>query len=97
MNKHPHFIGQPPEGIGESLGKRLYALDSTTISLFTSIFKSTGRKRKDGKSKGGAKVHTLMNPHDEVPALIRITDAIDADTKHGDLAYNITKDALLAH
>ncbi len=39
--------------------QRLYILDSTTVSLFKAILKPAGRKRKDGKSKGGMKVHTL--------------------------------------
>ena len=43
--------------------KRLYILDSTTISLYKAILKPAGRKRKDGKSKGGMKVHTLLNAH----------------------------------
>ena len=95
MSKDPHFIGQPPEGIGESSGKALIRTGFHHHFFIYIHFKSTGRKRKDGKSKGGTKVHTLMNLHDKVPALIRITDAIDADTKHGDLAYNIPKDASL--
>lgn len=75
--------------------ERLYALDSTTISLFTSIYTCSGRKRKDGKSKGGVKVHTLMQVDEHVPVFLRITDAVDADTKHADLAYRVPKDALL--
>lgn len=75
--------------------RRLFALDSTTVSLFSSVFNCTGRKRKDGKSKGGVKVHTLMDTESQVPVLLRITDATEADNKHGDLSYNIGKDSLL--
>ncbi len=55
--------------------KRLYILDSTTISLFKAILKPAGRKRKDGKSKGGMKVHTLLNAQTNMPSFIKYTVA----------------------
>jgi hypothetical protein len=55
--------------------KRLYILDSTTISLFKAILKPAGRKRKDGKSKGGMKVHTLLNAETNMPSFIKYTAA----------------------
>ena len=55
--------------------KRLFIIDSTTISLFKSIMKCVGRKPADGKSKGGIKVHTMLNAYEEVPQLIYFTDA----------------------
>ena len=42
------------------IAKRLFILDSTTISLFKAILKPAGRKRSDSKSKGGMKVNTLL-------------------------------------
>lgn len=53
----------------------LYILDSTTISLFKAILKPAGRKRKDGKSKGGMKVHTLLNADTNMPSFIKYTAA----------------------
>jgi IS4 transposase len=50
-------------------------LDSTTISLFKAILKPAGRKRKDGKSKGGMKVHTLLNAETNMPSFIKYTAA----------------------
>ena len=55
--------------------QRLYILDSTTISLFKAILKPAGRKRKDGKSKGGMKVHTLLNAQTNMPSFIKYTAA----------------------
>ena len=55
--------------------KGLYILDSTTISLFKAILKPAGRKRKDGKSKGGMKVHTLLNAQTNMPSFIKYTAA----------------------
>ena len=48
--------------------KGLYILDSSTISLFKAILKPAGRKRKDGTSKGGMKVHSLLNADTNIEA-----------------------------
>lgn len=55
--------------------KGLYILDSSTVSLFKAILKPAGRKRKDGKSKGGMKVHTLLNADTNMPSFIKYTAA----------------------
>ena len=55
--------------------KGLYILDSSTISLFKAILKPAGRKRKDGTSKGGMKVHTLLNADTNMPSFIKYTAA----------------------
>jgi transposase len=55
--------------------KGLYILDSSTISLFKAILKPAGRKRKDGTSKGGMKVHTLLNADTNMPSFINYTAA----------------------
>lgn len=52
------------------IAKRLYILDSTTISLFKAILKPAGRKRNDGKSKGGMKVNTLLQAETHMPSFI---------------------------
>ena len=52
------------------IAKRLFILDSTTISLFKAILKPAGRKRSDGKSKGGMKVNTLLKAETCMPAFI---------------------------
>lgn len=62
-----------------TLLKRLFIIDSTTISLFKAIMKCVGRKSLDGKSKGGIKVHTVLNAYEEVPQLIHFTDAATHD------------------
>lgn len=55
--------------------QRLYILDSTTISLFKAILKPAGQKRKEGKSKGGMKVHALLNADTNMPSFIKYTAA----------------------
>ena len=52
------------------IAKRLFILDSTTISLFKAILKPAGRKRSDGKSKGGMKVNTLLQAETHMPSFI---------------------------
>lgn len=58
-----------------SIASRLYILDSSTISLFKAILKPAGRKRNDGKSKGGIKVHTLLKADCNMPSFIKYTSA----------------------
>ena len=54
---------------------RLYILDSITISLFKAILKPSGRKRNDGRSKGGIKVQTLLKADSNMPSFIRFSAA----------------------
>ncbi len=63
----------------KELLKRIFIIDSTTISLFKAILKCVGRPRLNGKAKGGIKVHTLLNAYEEVPQLIHFSDAITHD------------------
>ena len=47
---------------------RLQILDSTTITLFSNlIFKGAGRHPKQGKKKGGIKVHSVIHANEGVP------------------------------
>ena len=60
--------------------KRLFIVDSTTISLFKAILKGAGRKPKDSsKQKGGIKAHTMINAYENVPCLIRYSAAAKHD------------------
>ncbi len=81
--------------------KNLKIVDSTTISLFSDILKGVGRNPLTGKKKGGIKIHTMINALEDVPCLIRFSDAAthdhtflkDLDLKKGsfvvfDKAYN---------
>ena len=59
--------------------KRLYAMDSTTITLFKAILKGCGRNSKEGKKKGGIKAHTIINLGDNMPCFVRYTEAVRHD------------------
>lgn len=58
---------------------RLFIIDSTTIALFTDIMKAAGCKKANGKSKGGAKAHVLLDAENDVPAYVLITESKDND------------------
>ena len=59
--------------------KRLYAMDSTTITLFKDILKGCGRQPKEGKKKGGIKAHTIISLDDHMPCFVRYTEAVRHD------------------
>ena len=59
--------------------KRLYIMDSTTISLFKDILKGVGRNPKEGKKKGGIKAHTIIKADENIPYLIRYSEAVRHD------------------
>jgi hypothetical protein len=59
--------------------KRLYIMDSTTITLFKDILKGVGRNPKQGKKKGGIKAHTIIKAEENVPYLIRYSEAVRHD------------------
>lgn len=63
----------------KELLQRLFIIDSTTISLFKAILKCVGRKPSNGRSKGGIKAHTMINAYEEVPQLVRFSDAATHD------------------
>lgn len=70
------------------IAKRLFILDSTTISLFKAILKPAGRKRSDGKSKGGMKVNTLLQAETHMPSFINYMAA----ALHDQQFYNYIKE-----
>lgn len=50
----------------KSWERALHIMDSTTISLFSSILKGVGRNPKHGKKKGEIKVHTVLKADEGV-------------------------------
>jgi len=57
----------------------IYIMDSTTIKLFQEIFKGAGISKRDGRRKGGLKVHMAVQAHDTVPSIIHISQAASND------------------
>ena len=61
------------------LNKQVKIVDSSTISLFKDILSCVGRKSREGKSKGGIKVHTVINADEIVPNLVWFSPATTND------------------
>ncbi len=61
--------------VKDIINKQIEIFDSTTISLFKDILKCVGRNPKNGKKKGGIKVHTVINVDETVPKLLWFTEA----------------------
>lgn len=59
--------------------RRLYIMDSTTITLFKDILKGVGRNPENGKKKGGIKAHTIINSQDSMPCFVRYTESARHD------------------
>ncbi len=75
--KYGHFFSD--SRIKDVINKQVEIFDSTTISLFKDILKCVGREPKDGKRKGGIKVHTVINVDETVPKLVWFTSAATND------------------
>jgi hypothetical protein len=63
------------------LGKSSVIVDSTTVGLFSSILRSTGRYSINGKKKGGIKLHMTIEDGVPIPSLCYITEASVNDQK----------------
>ena len=61
--------------------KRLYIIDSTTITLFSTILKGAGRNPKHGKKKGGIKAHCVIRYDEWAPHFVNFTSAATHDIR----------------
>ena len=64
---------------GEIDPAKVRIFDSTTISLFTDLFKGAGRSPINGKRKGGLKLHTVMSLDNCVPDILWMSSAATND------------------
>lgn len=75
--------------------KRLYIMDSSTISLFKDILKGVGRNPQNGKKKGGIKAHTIIKADENVPCLIRYSEAARHDHMFLQDALNLPSGSII--
>lgn len=68
--------------ISSVVNKQVKIIDSSTISLFKDILQCVGRKPKSGKSKGGVKLHTVINADEIVPNLVWFSPATTHDHQY---------------
>lgn len=75
--------------------RRLYIMDSTTISLFKDILRGVGRNPKEGRKKGGIKAHTIIKASENVPCLVRYSEA----ARHGHMflkeVFNLAEGSII--
>src|SRR5215203_3486703 len=74
-----HYGSLPDSLSSKSINKRLFIVDSTTISLFSSVMAGMGSYGYNGKKKGGVKAHILMRAKDQLPCFIHLTSATEND------------------
>ena len=77
LQKYGHLLSD--SRIKEVINKQIQIFDSTTIPLFQDILKCVGRKSKNGKHKGGIKMHTIINVDETVPKVVWFTSAATND------------------
>lgn len=75
--------------------KRLYIMDSTTITLFKAILKGAGRNPKEGQKKGGIKAHTIIKATEHVPCLIRFSAAAKHDHNYLKELHSLPKGSIV--
>lgn len=68
-----------PDSRSKNKEGRLFIIDSTTISLFSAIMHGAGPAKNNGKKKGGAKAHVLLDAYDDQPAFISLTEGKEHD------------------
>lgn len=75
-----HHYGVLPDSLKEkSMDNRLFIIDSTTITLFSSAMAGMGSYGNNGKKKGGAKAHMLIRAKDELPCLVYLSEGKEND------------------
>lgn len=77
LNQYGHFLSD--SRIKDVINKQVKIFDSTTISLFKDILSCVGRNPRNGKRKGGIKVHTVIHADEIVPELIWFSAATAHD------------------
>lgn len=60
--------------------RKIFAIDSTTFSLFQPIFECVGRKANNGKSKGGVKSHQKLDLEMGIPVKVYNNHAREHDS-----------------
>lgn len=76
---YAHYATFLPDSHVRDNEKDLVIIDSTSISLFKEILESGGSRFRNGKKKGGIKVHMAIKAHEDVPFFVDMTKGSQAD------------------
>jgi hypothetical protein len=74
-----HYGHLPDSLQNLKLYDRLFAIDSTTVTLFCDVLKGAGTYQHNGKKKGGLKAHVLTRVKDRVPCFVHLSAAAHND------------------
>ena len=75
-----HHFGVLPDSLANcKLSDKIFIVDSTTVTLFSEVFKACGNAKANGKKKGGVKAHVMIRAKDNVPCFVHITSASTND------------------
>ena len=77
FNRYAGFLSDSRKN---SKASKLYIFDTTTISLFHEVLRTSGQNPQ-GKRKGGIKVHSLIRSDQDVPMMIRFSAAAANDSQ----------------
>lgn len=76
-----HF-GVLPDSLPKGrISDKIFIVDSTTIRLFSDVFKACGNAKANGKKKGGIKAHVLVRSKDAAPCFVHLTEAAGSGKK----------------
>jgi hypothetical protein len=76
---HLHYGFYPDSFQATKLEDKLFIIDSTTITLFSDVFKGAGVYGFNGRKKGGIKAHVLYRAKDRVPCFVDLTASSKSD------------------
>ncbi len=79
---YDQFYGRLPDSVrGSKLLERLFIIDSTIVTLFSTVMQSTGTFGLNGKKKGGIKANVLMRAVHNLPCFVRLSEGKRSDKK----------------
>lgn len=79
---YQRYYGHLPDSLkGKRLLDKLFVVDSTIVSLFSTVLQSTGSFGLNGKKKGGIKAHVLLRAKDNLPCFVRLAPGKESDNK----------------
>lgn len=79
---YAHYYGGVADSLkGRSVDERLFIIDSTIVTLFSTVLQSTGSFGLNGKKKGGIKAHVLMRSRDQLPCFVQLCEGKQNDNQ----------------
>lgn len=73
-----HF-GLPDSRLLTREERKLFIVDSTTITLFSNVMHGAGTYKDNGRKKGGVKAHVMIDAQHDIPSFIFISEAKEHD------------------